>query len=81
MIEDFPLAMGKRIIKRAVPAWRSHVAEYGDEKGSVEWAREECERYHCSLCHKPLMRGTQRCRACNKDVADALDGPFQLMVD
>jgi hypothetical protein len=43
-------------------------------KGSVEWARAECERYHCSSCGKPLFRGAQRCRACKKPVADELDG-------
>ncbi len=74
MIEDFPLAMGKRIIKRAIPRWQTKVAEYGDEKGSVEWARAECEYYHCSSCRNPLIRGTQRCNTCKKDVADELDG-------
>ncbi len=46
------------------------------QKGSVEWARAECNRYHCSFCHNPLIRGTQRCRVCNKDVANELDGSF-----
>ncbi len=53
---------------------QTKVAEYGDEKGSVEWAREECEYYHCSSCNNPLIRGTQRCNTCKKDVADKLDG-------
>jgi hypothetical protein len=25
-----------RVMKRAIPIWRTKVAEYGDEKGSVE---------------------------------------------
>ena len=73
-IENFPLATGLRVIKRAIPKWRKKVAAHGDEQGSIEWAREECERYHCSDCGNPLFRGAQRCRACKKDVAEELDG-------
>ncbi len=73
-IENFPLATGLRVIKRAIPKWREKVAEHGDKEGSIEWAREECERYHCSSCGSPLFRGAQRCRACKKDVAEELDG-------
>ena len=50
------------------------VARYGDEEGSVEWARAECERYHCPDCGSPLFRGAQRCRVCKRDVSDDLDG-------
>jgi hypothetical protein len=74
MIESFGLATGRRVMMRTVPIWREKVAEYGDEKGSVEWARSECERYHCPSCGKPLFRGARRCRACNASVADMLDG-------
>jgi hypothetical protein len=38
------------------------------------WTEEECERCHCSSCGSPLFRGSQRCRACKKSVADELDG-------
>lgn len=74
LIEDFRLATGLRVMKRTIPIWRSCVAELGDEKGSIEWARSELERYHCSACGKPLFRGAQRCRSCKKPVADELDG-------
>lgn len=74
LTDNFPLATGARVMKRAIPLWRACVAEHGDETGSVEWARAECERYHCSACGKPLFRGAQRCRACKKPVADELDG-------
>jgi hypothetical protein len=74
MINDFPLATGERVMKRTIPVWKGKVAKHGDEKGCVEWARLECERYHCSSCGKPLFRGAQRCRACKKPVADELDG-------
>jgi len=74
MIEKFPVATGLRVMKRAIPLWRSKVAELGDEEGSVEWARAECERYHCPSCGYPLFRGAQRCRECKTAVADGLDG-------
>jgi len=73
-IEKFPLATGLRVMKRAIPVWREKVAQLGDERGSVEWARAECERYHCPSCGSPLFRGAQRCRACKAAVADGLDG-------
>ena len=73
-IKNFPLATGRRVMQRAIPAWRQKVAAQGDEQGSLEWARQECERYHCSSCGSPLFRGSQRCRACKKDVAGELDG-------
>jgi hypothetical protein len=74
MIEQFGFATGVQVMKRTIPIWRAMVAEHGDEKGSVEWARSECERYHCSSCGEPLFRGAQRCRACKKEVAEELDG-------
>jgi len=55
-------------------SWEEKVAQLGDEKGSVEWARSVCERYHCLVCGKPLFRGAQRCRECKSPVADDLDG-------
>ena len=73
-IEKFGLATGLRVMKRTIPVWRAKVKDLGDQKGSEEWARAECERYHCSSCGKPLFRGAKRCRACEKDVTDELDG-------
>ena len=74
LVENFGFATGIRVMKQTIPLWRENVAEYGDEKGSVEWARAECKRYHCSYCGKPLFRGAHRCRACKKPVAHELDG-------
>jgi hypothetical protein len=73
-IENFGFATGKRVMKRAIPVWRAKVKEHGDEKGSIEWARSECERYHCPHCGKPLFRGAQTCRSCKMSVAAELDG-------
>jgi hypothetical protein len=42
-IENFGFATGLRVMKKTIPLWRAKVAEHGDEKGSVEWARAECE--------------------------------------
>ncbi|MBI5843481.1 MAG: DUF3795 domain-containing protein [Deltaproteobacteria bacterium] len=72
--KNFPLATGRRVMDRAIKSWREKVAELGDEAGSVEWARSECERYHCPDCGYPLFRGAQRCRNCKRNVADDLDG-------
>lgn len=73
-IENFGLATGRRVMQRTIPIWRQKVEELGDEEGSVEWARSECQRYHCPDCGKPLFRGAQRCRACKAPVAEKLDG-------
>ena len=73
-IKNFGLATGRRVMERTIPIWREKVSALGDEKGSIEWARSECERYHCSGCSAPLFRGAQRCRQCGKSVADELDG-------
>ncbi len=64
----------QRVWRRAIPLWRDKVAAEGDEKGSLEWARAECERYHCQSCGKPLYRSAQQCRVCKRPVADELDG-------
>lgn len=73
-IENFAFATGRQVMMRTIPLWRAKVKEMGDEKGSVEWARCECERYHCPSCGKPLFRGAQRCRYCKAEVAARLDG-------
>ena len=59
-IEDFPLPVGKKVILRAVPAWR--------ELGTGRWMDEEEKRYHCPYCGYPLFRGAQRCRRCRRPV-------------
>ncbi len=74
MIKNFGYATGVRVMKRAIPVWRENVKQLGIEEGCIEWARSECERYHCHNCGKPLFRGAQRCRSCKEPVAEKLDG-------
>jgi hypothetical protein len=74
LISNFPLYTGRRVMMRTIPLWREQVARHGQERGSVEWARAECERYHCPSCGEPLFRGAQKCRACGEAVAESLDG-------
>ncbi len=74
LVENFPYATGVRVMKRAIPDRLAKEAELGYEKGAVEWARSECERYHCPACGEPLFRGAQQCRKCKRSVADELDG-------
>lgn len=64
----------QRVMKRAIPLWREKVATHGNEKGNLEWARAEAERYHCHSCGEPLFRTAQKCSACKKPVAEELDG-------
>ena len=78
MIQNFNITTAARVMKRTIPVWRQKVAELGDENGSIEWARSECERYHCSSCGSPLFRGAQQCRVCKKSVGDELDGGFSV---
>jgi len=59
-IEDFPLEVGKKVIRRAVPAWR--------ELGTEGWVEEEEKRYHCPECGYQLFRGARRCRSCKSPV-------------
>lgn len=73
-INKFAFATGIRVMKKTIPIWRAKVAEHGDETGSIEWARSECERYHCPFCGKSVFRGAQKCRSCKAPLADKLDG-------
>jgi hypothetical protein len=59
-IDDFPIPVGKKVILRAVPAWK--------ELGTEKWMEEEEKRYHCPHCGYVLFRGAKRCRNCKEPV-------------
>jgi len=59
-IASFPLPVGKKVILRAVPAWR--------ELGTEAWIEAEEARYRCPSCGRGLFRGTKRCRECGEPV-------------
>ena len=55
-IEHFPMAVGKKVILRAIPYWR----EFGTEK----WIKDEEARYICPECGNKVFRGVQQCNQC-----------------
>lgn len=59
-VNNFPLPVGKKVMLRAIPAWR--------ELGTEEWVRSEEERYRCPQCGYRLFRGAKRCRSCGAQV-------------
>ena len=59
-IEDFPIPVGKKVMLRAIPAWR--------QLGTDRWMEEEERRYHCPHCGYKLFRGAKRCRGCKEAV-------------
>jgi hypothetical protein len=59
-IHNFPVPVGKKVILRAIPAWR--------ELGTEKWVEQEEARYHCPHCGVSLFRGAKRCRNCKEPV-------------
>jgi len=59
-IEDFPQAVGKKVMMRAIPQWR--------EMGTEKWVAAEEARYQCPQCGLKLFRGAKRCRECKTPV-------------
>lgn len=55
-IENFSMAVGKKVILRSVPYRR----QFGTEK----WVEDEEARYHCPHCGNKLFRGVMRCNQC-----------------
>jgi len=55
-IENFPMAVGKKVILRAIPHWR--------EVGTEKWIQDEESRYICPECGNKVFRGVVRCNKC-----------------
>jgi hypothetical protein len=55
-IDNFPVAVGKKVILRSVPRRR--------EISTEQWMAEEDKRYTCPHCGHPAFRGAKRCRQC-----------------
>lgn len=59
-IDNFPMAIGKKVILRSVPYRRKH--------GTEKWVRDEEARYHCPECGNKVFRGVIRCNRCKADL-------------
>ncbi len=55
-VETFPMAVGKKVILRAIPHWR--------EVGTETFIRDEEARYICPECGNQVFRGAMRCNRC-----------------
>jgi len=55
-IEHFPMAVGKKVILRAIPYWR--------EVGTEKWIQDEEARYICPECGNKVFRGAVKCNQC-----------------
>jgi hypothetical protein len=55
-IENFSMAVGKKVILRSVPYRRKH--------GTEKWVRDEEARYFCPECGNKVFRGVMRCNRC-----------------
>jgi hypothetical protein len=59
-IENFPMAVGKKVILRSVPYRR----KFGTEK----WVRDEEARYICPDCGNRVFRGAVKCNQCKVEL-------------
>jgi len=55
-IDKFPMAVGKKVILRAVP--------YRREVGTEKWIRDEDAIYFCPKCGNKVFRGVMKCNRC-----------------
>lgn len=55
-IDRFPMAIGKKVILRAVPYRKKH--------GTEKWVRDEEARYVCPGCGNKVFRGAVKCNRC-----------------
>jgi hypothetical protein len=55
-IQNFSMAVGKKVIMRCVPYRREH--------GTQKWVEDEEARYFCPDCGNKVFRGAMRCNKC-----------------
>ena len=55
-IDQFPMAVGKKVILRTIPYWR--------EVGTDKWIEDEAARYFCPECGNKVFRGVVKCNRC-----------------
>ena len=55
-IERFPMAVGKKVILRAIP--------YRREVDTEKWIQDEEARYICPECGNKVFRGVVKCNQC-----------------
>jgi hypothetical protein len=55
-IDNFSMAVGKKVILRAVP--------YRREVGDLKWVQDEEARYICPTCGNKVFRGVIKCNKC-----------------
>ncbi|MBN2152621.1 MAG: DUF3795 domain-containing protein [Candidatus Lokiarchaeota archaeon] len=68
LIKNFPMPVGIKVMRRAIPEWRCFCEKLGQAEGDVAFAKAQLERYRCPGCHYPLFRGAKRCRSCGTPV-------------
>jgi hypothetical protein len=59
-IDDFSMAVGKKVILRVIP----YIREVGVEK----WVMDEEARYFCPECGNKVFRGVVRCNKCKAEL-------------
>ncbi len=61
LVREFPIAVGREVMLRAIPEWR--------ELGTEKWVEAEEARYRCPSCGEPQFRGARRCKGCGEELA------------
>lgn len=60
LIEAFPMAVGKKVMLRAIPHRR--------RVGTNRWALDEEKRYICPACGNRVFRGVVKCNRCRTEL-------------
>lgn len=59
-IDSFSMAVGKKVILRAIPYWR--------KVGTEKWIADEEARYYCPECGNKVFRGAMKCNKCKAEL-------------